>query len=204
MKKTVWTSFVIAALVAAALPIFAAKVGEPAPAFTATDSNGKTVKLADYKGKVVVLEWHNNGCPYVQKHYNGGNMQKLQKEWTAKGVVWLTVISSAAGKQGYVTAPEANAYAKDKGATPTAILLDPSGEVGHAYDAKTSPHMFIVDPNGVLIYNGAIDDKPTADLADLAGAKNYVSQALGEALAGKPVSEPTTRPYGCSVKYAGM
>jgi hypothetical protein len=119
-------------------------------------------------------------------------------------VVWLTVISSAPGKQGYVTAPEANAYAKDKNATPAAILLDPSGEVGHAYDAKTSPHMFIIDPNGVLLYNGAIDDKPTADPADLAGAKNYVSQALAEAVAGKPVSDPTTRPYGCSVKYAGM
>ena len=204
MKKTVWASVVIAALVAAALPIFAAKIGEPAPAFTATDSNGKAVNLADYKGKFVVLEWHNNGCPYVQKHYNGGNMQKLQKEWTAKGVVWLTIISSAPGKQGYVTAPDANAYAKEKSAAPTAILLDPAGEVGHAYDAKTSPQMYVVDPKGILIYDGAIDDKPTTDLADLTGAKNYVSQALGEALAGKPVSEPTTRPYGCSVKYAGM
>jgi peroxiredoxin len=204
MKKTVWSSFVIAALVAAALPISATRVGELAPAFTATDSNGKAVSLADYKGKFVVLEWHNNGCPYVQKHYNGGNMQKLQKEWTAKGVVWLTVVSSAPGKQGYVTAPEANAYAKDKNAAPTAILLDPSGEIGHAYDSKTSPHMFIVDPKGVLIYNGAIDDKPTSDQADLAGAKNYVSLALTEAMAGKAVSEPTTRPYGCSVKYAGQ
>ena len=203
MKKTVWASLIIAAVVAAAIPIFAAEVGEPAPPFTATDSNGKAVNLADYKGKFVVLEWHNNGCPYVQKHYNGGNMQKLQKGWTAKGVVWLTVISSAPGKQGYVTAPEANAYAKEKGAAPTATLLDPTGEVGHAYDAKTSPQMYVVDPNGVLIYNGAIDDKPTTDLADLAGAKNYVSQALTEAMAGKAVSEPTTRPYGCSVKYAG-
>ena len=204
MKKTVWASVVIAALVAAALPIFAAKIGEPAPAFTATDSNGKAVNLADYKGKFVVLEWHNNGCPYVQKHYNGGNMQKLQKEWTAKGVVWLTVISSAPGKQGYVTAPQANAYAKEKSAAPTAILLDPAGEVGHAYDAKTSPQMYVVDPKGILIYDGAIDDKPTTDLADLTGAKNYVSQALTEAMAGKAVSEPATRPYGCSVKYAGM
>ena len=204
MKKTVWASVVIAALVAGALPIFAAKIGEPAPAFTATDSNGKAVNLADYKGKFVVLEWHNNGCPYVQKHYNGGNMQKLQKEWTAKGVVWLTVISSAPGKQGYVTAPQANAYAKEKSAAPTAILLDPAGEVGHAYDAKTSPQMYVVDPKGILIYDGAIDDKPTTDLADLTGAKNYVSQALTEAMAGKAVSEPATRPYGCSVKYAGM
>ena len=194
------------AIAAAAAPttIDASRVGAQAPEFRGTDTKGTVHNLSDFKGKWVVLEWHNEGCPYVRKHYGGNNMQQLQKEWTAKGVVWLTVISSAAGKQGYVTAPEANAYAKDKGATPTAILLDPSGEVGHAYDAKTSPHMFIVDPNGVLIYNGAIDDKPTADLADLAGAKNYVSQALGETLAGKPVSEPTTRPYGCSVKYAGM
>jgi len=148
-----------------------------------------------------VLEWHNQGCPYVKKHYNSGNMQKLQKEWTAKGVVWLTVISSAPGKQGYVTPAEADAYVKDKSAVPTAVLLDSTGVVGLAYDAKTSPHMFIIDPSGTLIYNGAIDDKPTADLSDVPGAKNYVSQALGEAMAGKPVSLSTTRPYGCSVKY---
>ena len=203
MRPAVWISGVAAAIVAASLPVFAVRVGEPAPAFTATDSNGKTVKLADYKGKFVVLEWHNNGCPYVQKHYNSGNMQRLQKEWTAQGVVWLTVISSAPGKQGYVTAADANAYAKSKSAAPTAILLDPTGEVGHAYDAKTSPHMFVIDPKGVLIYDGAIDDKPTTDVADVATAKNYVVKALTEAIAGKPVSEPATRPYGCSVKYAG-
>lgn len=202
MNKVIWACLMVAALVAAGLTAFAAKVGEPAPAFTASDSNGKTVKLSDYRGKFVVLEWHNNGCPYVQKHYNSGNMQKLQKDWGAKGVVWLTVISSAPGKQGYVTAPEANAYVKEQNAAPTAILLDPSGDVGHAYDSKVSPHMFIIDPKGILIYNGAIDDKPTSNVADIATAKNYVSQALTEAMAGKPVSEPTSRPYGCTVKYA--
>ena len=202
MKKTIWACFAIAALVAAIVPVYAARVGDPAPTFTATDTNGKTVSLTDYTGKFVVLEWHNNGCPYVQKQYNSGNMQRLQREWTAKGVVWLTIVSSAPGMQGYVTPSEANAYAKAKDAAPTDILLDPTGVVGHAYDSKTSPHMFVIDPKGIVIYNGAIDDKPTTDLADVPTARNYVSQALTEAMAGKPVSEPTTRPYGCSVKYA--
>jgi peroxiredoxin len=196
---------VAAALATGALTAYAAAiVGEPAPAFTATDDRGATHSLADYQGKFVVLEWHNNGCPYVKKHYNGGHMQALQKEWTAKGVVWLTVISSAPGKQGYVTAEESRAYMTEKGGAQTAVLLDPTGAVGHLYDAKTSPHMFVIDPRGVLVYNGAIDDKPTPDPADLAGATNYVSQALTEAMAGKPVATPTSRPYGCSVKYAGQ
>jgi peroxiredoxin len=179
----------------------AARVGERAPEFTATDTNGQTHKLADYQGKFVVLEWTNRGCPYTQKQYNSGNMQRLQREWTSKGVVWLTVISSAPGKQGYVTAPAENAYVKQVNASPTAVLLDPTGVLGHLYDAKTTPHMFIINPQGVLIYNGAIDDKPTTDLADVNGAKNYVSLALEEAMAGKPVSIATSRPYGCSVKY---
>lgn len=184
------------------LPAWAARVGEKAPDFGATDSNGVEHTLSQYAGKYVVLEWHNNGCPYVRKQYNSGNMQKLQKEWTARGVVWLTVISSAPGMQGYVTADEENAYLKQVGAAPTAALLDPSGKLGHLYDAKTSPHMFIIDPSGTLIYNGAIDDQPTPDPASIEGATNYVSQALTEAMAGKPVSVPTSRPYGCSVKYA--
>jgi len=129
-------------------------------------------------------------------------MQRLQHDWTAKGVVWFTVLSSAPGQQGYVTAPEENAFVKKVNATPTAVLLDPSGELGHLYDAKTTPHMFIISPEGTLIYNGAIDDRPTTDVADINGAKNYVSVALDEAMSGKPVSNPTTRPYGCSVKYA--
>jgi peroxiredoxin len=173
-----------------------------APAFAGTDTNGKAVKLADLKGKFVVLEWHNQGCPYVQKHYGSGNMQQLQKEWTGKGVVWLTIISSAPGQQGYVTAEQATAYFKEKKAAQTAVLLDPGGEIGRQYDAKTTPHMFVIDTQGELIYNGAIDDKPTTDLADVPTAKNFVSAALTEAMAGKPVTTATSRPYGCNVKYA--
>jgi hypothetical protein len=180
---------------------WAARVGEPAPDFTATDTNGKVHKLSEYRGKFVVLEWTNRGCPYTQKHYNSGNMQRLQREWTGTGIIWLTVISSAPGEQGYVTASEENAYLQEVKAAPTAVLLDPSGAVGHLYDAKTTPHMFIVNSQGTLIYNGAIDDRPTTDLSDINGAKNYVSASLQEATSGKPVSNPTTRPYGCSVKY---
>ena len=179
----------------------AARVGKPAPDFTATDTNGKVHKLSEYRGKFVVLEWTNRGCPYTQKHYNSGNMQRLQREWTSKGVIWLTVVSSAPGEQGYVTAPEENAYLRENSSAPTAVLLDPTGTVGQLYDAKTTPHMFIINSQGMLIYNGAIDDRPTTDLADVNGAKNYVSTSLQEATSGKPVSNPTTRPYGCSVKY---
>jgi peroxiredoxin len=192
----------IAIVAALAAPAWAARVGEKAPAFAATDSNGVKHTLSEYSGKYVVLEWHNNGCPFVRKQYGSGNMQKLQKEWTARGVVWLTVISSAPGKQGYVTAGEENAYVKQVDAAPTAVLLDPAGDLGRLYDAKTSPHMFVADPSGKLIYNGAIDDRPTPDPASVAGATNYVAQALAESMAGKPVSVPTSRPYGCSVKYA--
>lgn len=187
---------------ALALPLDASKVGEPAPDFSVTDSNGKTHRLADYKGKWVVLEWHNQGCPYVKKHYGTGNMQKLQKEWTAKGVVWLTVISSAPGQQGYVTPEQANQYVAEQKAAPTAVLLDPQGTMGKAYGAKTTPQMYVISPDGILLYNGAIDDKPTADPNDVPTAKNFLSQALSEAMAGKAVSMPTTKPYGCSVKYA--
>jgi len=187
----------------AVLPaMYAAKVGEAAPDFTATASNGKTLRLSDYRGKYVVLEWHNNGCPYVGKHYKSGNMQRLQKEWTGRGVVWFTVISSAPGKQGYVTASDENDYLAKMQAAPTAALLDPDGTIGHLYSAKTSPHMIVINPQGVVIYDGAIDDKPTTDLSDVPGATNYVSLALEEAMAGKPIETPTTRPYGCSVKYS--
>jgi peroxiredoxin len=180
---------------------FAARIGEPAPDFTAVDSNGKSQSLHTYKGKYVVLEWHNQGCPYTKKHYESGNMQRLQKESTAKGVVWFTVISSAPGTQGYVTPTQENEYLKQMNAVPTGVLMDPGGTLGHLYAAKTTPHMYVIDPNGVLIYNGAIDDHPTPDQADIASSKNYVSNALTEALAGKPVTDPATRPYGCSVKY---
>jgi peroxiredoxin len=179
----------------------AAKVGDPAPAFTGTASDGKTYNLSNYQGKFVVLEWHNNGCPYTAKHYESGNMQKLQKEWTGKGVEWFTVISSAPGTQGYVNASDENSYLTKMKASPSAALLDPTGQIGHLYGAKTTPHMFIINPQGKLVYDGAIDDRPTTDESDINGAKNYVSLALGEALAGKAVSTATTRPYGCSVKY---
>ncbi len=148
-----------------------------------------------------MLEWHNQGCPYTRKHYVSGNMQALQKEWTAKGVVWFTVISSAPGAQGYVTASEENAYLAKVHAVPTAVLMDPEGKLGHLYNAKTTPQMIVIDPAGNVIYDGAIDDRPTPDPEDVHGAKNYVADALTEAMAGKPVATPFTRPYGCSVKY---
>ena len=179
----------------------AARVGERAPDFTATDSNGQTHKLSEYAGKYVVLEWTNRGCPYTQKHYSSGNMQNLQREWTAKGVIWLTVASSAPGEQGYVTSDQENAYLKQANAAPTAALLDPSGALGHLYNAKTTPDMYVINPQGILIYEGAIDDRPSSDPSDIRGAKNYVSLALSEAMAGKPVSVATSQSYGCSVKY---
>ena len=198
VRRSVIAFCAVIALVCAA---FAVKVGEPAPGFGAVDSNGKMQRLSEYKGKYVVLEWHNQGCPYTQKHYESGNMQRLQKEWTAKGVVWFTVISSAPGKQGFVTPSQENEYLKKMTAVPTAVLMDPAGTLGRLYDAKTTPDMYIIDPAGNLIYEGAIDDKPTTDQADIAGAKNYVEAALTEAMSGKPVADPATRPYGCSVKY---
>lgn len=184
------------------LLLSAARVNEPAPDFTATDTNGKVEHLADDRGKFVVLEWSNRECPWTHKQYASGNMQRLQKQWTAKGVVWFTVISSGPGNPGYVTAPEENAYMKQVNASPTAALLDPSGTLGHLYGAKTTPDMFIIDPKGILIYEGAIDDHYTIQVSDIPISKNYVDEALTEATAGKPVSIPVTRPYGCSVKYA--
>lgn len=176
-------------------------IGQPAPDFEATDSNGKTVKLSDYKGKVVVLEWTNNECPYVKKHYGSNNMQTLQKDATAQGVVWLSVISSAKGEQGYVEPAVANQLTTSRSAAPSAVLLDPSGKVGREYGAKTTPHMYVIDSAGKLVYMGGIDDKPTNNPADIPVSKNYVRAALGEVMAGKPVSEPVTRAYGCSIKY---
>lgn len=197
----------VAAIVAAAFTVvfafsaFAAQVGSQAPAFQGTDSNGKSQSLDQYRGKFVVLEWHNHDCPYTVKHYESGNMQSLQKQWTAKGVVWLTVISSAPGTQGYMNPSQENAYLKKMGAQPTAVILDPKGVIGHLYDAKTTPNMFIIDPSGKLIYAGAIDNHPTTDVSDIKSSKNYVSLALTEAMKGQPVQTAVTRPYGCSVKY---
>ncbi len=184
------------------LSAFAAvEPGEVAPDFTLTDSKGTSHKLSDFRGKLVVLEWLNHECPFVKKHYSGGDMQKLQKEYTAKGVVWLSIISSAPGKQGHRTGPQAEADTKDKNAAPTAVLLDPSGEVGKKYDAKTTPEMFVLDKESKILYAGAIDSIKSTDSADIAKAENHVRQALDAALAGKPVPTPQTKPYGCSVKY---
>ncbi len=173
-----------------------AKVDAPAPDFTATDSLGQTHSLDRYHGKYVVLEWHNQGCPFTRKHYVSGNMQDLQKEWTAKGVVWFTVISSAPGTQGYVTPAQENDYLAKMHAAPTAALLDPDGKLGRLYNAKTTPDMFVIDPQGKLIYAGAIDNRPTPDVEDIKGADNFVSDALASAMAGKPIANPYTRAYG--------
>jgi peroxiredoxin len=196
--------FAIAAAltIASAAPVLAAPaIGQPAPAFTARDGDGKTRSLSEFKGKTVVLEWTNAGCPYVQKHYESGNMQGLQKAAAKDGVVWLTLISSAPGKQGYVSPAEAKTWKSATGAGSTALLLDPAGQVGHAYEAKTTPHMYVVNGAGKLVYMGGVDDKPTADPASLKGAKNYVSAALSDVKAGRPVATAVSKPYGCTIKY---
>jgi AhpC/TSA family len=178
-----------------------ALIGAAAPAFTLTDSNGRNLSLADFKGKTVVLEWTSHECPYVGKHYRGNNMQALQRKWTGQGVVWLSVISSAPGQPGYVSAQQANKLTADRGASPTAVLLDPTGKVGRAYGARTTPHMYVIDGEGAFVYMGGIDDQPTARLEDLKRARNFVDQALSEISQGKPVSVTASRAYGCSIKY---
>lgn len=199
-KKFFLTALAVVSLSGAAMagPV----VGQPAPDFSGTDTMGTTHKLSDFKGKTVVLEWTNPECPYVVKHYHGGNMQKFQKAATDEGVVWLRVISSAPGKQGHSTPDAANTYAKTNNVAATATLLDETGTIGKMYDAKTTPHMFIVNAEGTLVYAGAIDDKPSTDEADNASASNYVSAALANIKAGEAVATPETKPYGCSVKYA--
>jgi len=177
------------------------QVGKPAPDFTGTDSQGKTQRLSDYRGKVVVLEWTNHDCPFVGKHYGAGNMQAQQKEAAANGVVWLSIVSSAPGKQGHVSAGEANRLTAERGASPTAVVLDPEGRIGQLYGAKTTPHMYVIDAQGKLVYAGGIDSIASTDATDIAPATQYVRAALAEVLAGKPVSVPVSQPYGCSVKY---
>ena len=198
-------SILFAAAIALAAPVAHAApvVGQAAPAFTAKDADGKTRSLSEFNGKTVVLEWTNDGCPYVQKHYKSGAMQGLQKSAAKDGVVWLTLISSAPGKQGYLEGAQARGWKATNGAGSTALLLDPTGQVGHAYEAKTTPHMYIVDKTGKLVYMGGIDDKPTADPASLKGANNYVSAALSDIKAGRAVSTPVSKPYGCTIKYSG-
>lgn len=193
----------LAAAAAMASPALAAPVvGQPAPAFSAVDAAGKVRTLSEFRGRTVVLEWTNSGCPYVKKHYDAGAMQGLQRAATGDGVVWLTVVSSAPGMQGHVTGPQARAWKSQVGAASSAVLLDPKGAVGRAYDAKTTPHMYIVDRAGKLVYMGGIDDRPSSDPQSLKGATNYVVAALADIEAGRPVAQPVTRPYGCSVKYA--
>lgn len=182
-------------------PAKGAEIGKPAPAFTATDSNGKAHTLSDFIGKTVVLEWTNHECPYVRKHYDTNNMQDLQKDATGKGVVWLSIVSSAQGKQGYTTGEEANKIiAKEKSAE-TARLLDPTGAIGTVYGASTTPHMFVIDPQGIVVYAGGIDDQPSVSHSTVKTAKNYVKAALDDLAAGKPVAVATAKPYGCNVKY---
>ena len=178
-----------------------ARPGAPAPAFTAKDIAGREVRLGDYLGKTVILEWTNDGCPFVGKHYTSGNMQSLQKRFTGEGDIWLTIASSAPGEQGYVTPDQARADIARWKAAPSDFLLDPDGIVGRLYDARATPTMAVIGPNGVLAYIGAIDDKPSVDLADVKNAKNYVVAALEELAEGKPVTISATRAYGCSVKY---
>jgi peroxiredoxin len=179
----------------------APEIGKPAPDFTLTDSNGKKTCLSDFKGKIVVLEWINFDCPFVQKHYGSNNMQHLQEKYTGKGVTWLAINSSAAGRQGNYPAAKINSLIKEHKAHHTAYLIDENGTVGRLYGAKTTPHMFIVDKDGKLAYAGAIDDKSTPDLADIKSAKNHVEAALDALLSGKPVTTASTKAYGCSIKY---
>ena len=194
-------------LVAVILGIFGARICEgvetdrPAHAFELPDTAGKIRSLSEFKGKFVVLEWVNYDCPFVGKHYRSGNMQRLQKEYTQQGVVWLSINSSAPGKQGHFQPERVSVLIKEYGARPSAYLLDPDGAVGRLYGAKTTPHMFVVNPEGAVIYHGAIDDAPSTDVTDIAGAKNYVQSALDEAMSGKNVSVKSSPPYGCSVKY---
>jgi peroxiredoxin len=178
-----------------------AKVGAAAPAFSTGATTGKSVSLADHSGKIVVLEWTNHLCPYVQKHYDTSNMQALQKDATGQGVVWLTIISSSPDTQGHVLPREADELTRKRNASPTAVLLDPTGVVGKMYGATNTPHMYVVDKSGTLVYAGAIDDKPTSRRSDVPNARNYVREALAAVASGQPVKTPLTRAYGCTVKY---
>ena len=192
----------VALLFVAAFPAYATvEIGKPAPDFTVKNIQDKVETLSKYKGKIVVLEWNNPGCPFVHKHYDTRNMQNLQQYAYSKGVVWLTINSSAKDKEGNLDEAGAKSYIVENKGQALAYILDPNGTLGHLYGAKATPHMFVIDPNGILVYEGAIDDKPTPDKADIVGAHNYVKAAIDELLAGKPVSVAQTRAYGCSVKY---
>ena len=201
-RRSLLVGAAIVALVGPAHAQAQAQIDQPAPAFSVMGADGKTVTLDSLKGKTVVLEWTNHDCPYVKKHYGSGNIPALQKDAAAKGVVWLQVISSAPGQQGHVDGATALKLNEQRGAAPANTLLDPSGQMGKAYGAQTSPHLFIINPQGQLVYKGGIDSIATAKMEDIAKAEPYVKVALTELAAGKKVSQPSTRPYGCSIKYA--
>jgi thioredoxin-related protein len=192
--------FLIVLLALVSFSSFAVTTGEMAPDFTLPGLT-KEIKLSDFKGKIVVLEWMNHGCPFVRKHYDSNNMQSLQKKYTGQNVIWFSIVSSAEGKQGYVDQKGALKDKTDNKSSATDVLLDPTGKIGQLYGAKTTPHMFIIDKDGKLVYQGAIDDKADTDKASIPGAKNFVVAALDEIMAGKKVSANTTKSYGCSVKY---
>jgi len=204
LRSALATFTTVLLLAFAASPALAqqAQVGEQAPEFTLTDATGETHSLSDFEGKYVVLEWLNFGCPFVQKHYGSGNMQSLQENYTDEGVVWLSIVSSAEGKQGYYPPDEMVEQKKKHNGEMTAILMDTSGEVGQTYGAQVTPHMYVITPDGELAYKGGIDDKPTTDEADIEGATNYVKMALDQVMNGEEVEVKQAQPYGCTVKYA--
>jgi peroxiredoxin len=196
------TALLIAAVAVASSPVLGAAVpGQPAPAFRGVDVNGKPVSLADFRGKTVVLEWNNPNCPFVQKHYTSGNMQSLQQKNTAAGVVWIAINSTTESHSDYMAPVKLAAWFGEQKAAPTAVVMDPKGEIGRAYGAKVTPHMYVVDAKGTLVYAGAIDDKRSANPADIKTATNHVATALGEVAAGKAVTNSTTTAYGCTIKY---
>ena len=202
MKRTVISSLLAAGMLFAGAAHADAMVGQAAPAFSGVDTAGKPVSLNQFKGKYVVMEWVNPECPFVKKHYDGGNMPGVQKYAAGKGVVWVTVNTSADGGDRNAKASALSGWLKEKGAAPTVTVMDVGGAIGKAYGARTTPHMYLIDPSGKLVYAGAIDSKPSANPADIKGATNYVVQAIDESLAGKPLAQSVTKPYGCSVKYS--
>ncbi len=201
MKIKTITAILTALITTTLLAIDSPPVGSAAPDFSLTDSKGKTQSVSQYKGKYVVLEWFNPECPFVKKHYGSGNMQKLQEEYTGKGVVWLSIDSSASGAEGSLTADQAEKITTGWKTHQTALVLDPEGKAGRAFGAKNTPHMFVINPEGKVVYEGAIDSKRTPNPADIPSSTNYVKVALDESMSGKPVTTANTQPYGCSVKY---
>ena len=198
LMKPVFTTLLLTVATTAGAAL---QVGEPAPGFTGIDTRGNSHKLSDYRGKRVILEWTNHDCPYVRKHYSSGNMQKQQQAATGEGAVWLSIISSAPGKQGHVTPAQADALTVQRNAAPSAVILDETGDIGRLYGAKTTPHMYIIDTDGKLAYMGGIDSIASSNPADIEKAVQYVPAALAKMVNGEPIASSVTRPYGCSVKY---